>query len=759
MADAAARGYHRRPAMTPPNTLVTSLPALLATLDRPGDYYGTGAAELPVIRIAVDGVGVLGLPVPQSQAEALRAAAQDAPYGRGLHTLVDTSVRRCGQIDASAVHADDPRWRATVQRIVGDAAKALGVAGEVTAELYKLLVYGPGDFFVEHRDTEKAPGMFATLVVALPSPHTGGALVVRHEGREAVLELGGEDLGVARWAAFYCDCQHELRPLREGYRVALVYNLVRPTKEPARAPDASPVVARLADALRAWTTDPDAPVKVVVPLAHRYTLAELDFAALKNHDAAAAQALVRAGAMADCSVRLAMLSITESGSAEPTWDGSSRSRRYRPDPETYEVVEVIERECTLREWRAPDGNPDDLGPIAVDDEEEVAPPDALEDAVPDEDELQEATGNGGASFERTYRWAALVVWPRAHELRVVAQGGVDATLAALERLARSDGGRERARAFAADVIASWPGLRCRGPGAGEHHARALRLLLTLDEPDLVSRFLHAVATTGGLAGHEVDAAVDALASLADDDAQGCATALVSASASGRFLAAARLVRGAAAARRDASMRGPIETLAATFEGAPDGPRWALPLHEAVVQGLVELLCAAGAAGGDSLTTLVAERIVGARQRLPLDAVVVPCGLALRAEPGRPTVEAIAPLLAACVDHLTVRSALPLIPPTDATRETDGLSCTCADCNGLRAFLRDAKATTWRLSAAQARRTHVESMAVSAHVDVAMVTERRGSPHTLVCTKTRARYEARVRQRAADMAALATLGGW
>jgi hypothetical protein len=46
--------------------------------------------------------------------------------------------------------------------------------------MYKLLVYDQGSFFVSHRDTEKAPGMFATLVVVLPSASTGGELVVRH---------------------------------------------------------------------------------------------------------------------------------------------------------------------------------------------------------------------------------------------------------------------------------------------------------------------------------------------------------------------------------------------------------------------------------------------------------------------------------------------------------------------------------------------------------------------------------------------------
>ena len=44
----------------------------------------------------------------------------------------------------------------------------------VRAELYKLLLYEEGAFFDRHRDSEKAEGMFATLIVALPSRHGGG---------------------------------------------------------------------------------------------------------------------------------------------------------------------------------------------------------------------------------------------------------------------------------------------------------------------------------------------------------------------------------------------------------------------------------------------------------------------------------------------------------------------------------------------------------------------------------------------------------
>ena len=69
------------------------------------------------------------------------------------------------------------------------ATAGLGVTGPVVADLYKLLVYDPGSFFVNHRDTEKAAGMFATLIIVLPSIYTGGALLVRHRDREARLDL------------------------------------------------------------------------------------------------------------------------------------------------------------------------------------------------------------------------------------------------------------------------------------------------------------------------------------------------------------------------------------------------------------------------------------------------------------------------------------------------------------------------------------------------------------------------------------------
>ncbi len=59
------------------------------------------------------------------------------------------------------------------------AAKGLGVeVCTVKAQLYKLLVYGPGSHFKMICDTEKEAGMFGTLVGGSLQRHLGTHTVV-----------------------------------------------------------------------------------------------------------------------------------------------------------------------------------------------------------------------------------------------------------------------------------------------------------------------------------------------------------------------------------------------------------------------------------------------------------------------------------------------------------------------------------------------------------------------------------------------------
>jgi hypothetical protein len=65
--------------------------------------------------------------------------------------------------------------------------------------------------------------MIGTLVVTLPSKFSGGAMVVRHHDERLAFRGSGPKLGLV---AFYADCHHEVRPVKEGYRVVLTYNLL-----------------------------------------------------------------------------------------------------------------------------------------------------------------------------------------------------------------------------------------------------------------------------------------------------------------------------------------------------------------------------------------------------------------------------------------------------------------------------------------------------------------------------------------------------
>ncbi|GAM23925.1 hypothetical protein SAMD00019534_071000 [Acytostelium subglobosum LB1] len=187
-----------------------------------------GESELPMPRIEVKDVGLLSYPVRQDQLQSMIGRATRAPFGKGTETITDLSVRRVWQIQSTDVNITGRHFQAYFDTITKSIKESMGLTNEeVTAELYKLLVYDKGSFFLPHRDTEKADNMFGTLVLSLPCPHRGGDLVVNHSGRDEVVSLENDSMSLIKWTAFFADCQHEVKPVTEGCRVCLVYNLLR----------------------------------------------------------------------------------------------------------------------------------------------------------------------------------------------------------------------------------------------------------------------------------------------------------------------------------------------------------------------------------------------------------------------------------------------------------------------------------------------------------------------------------------------------
>ncbi|GAM24042.1 hypothetical protein SAMD00019534_072170 [Acytostelium subglobosum LB1] len=210
------------------NTKLQPLQDALAKCDKGALFCVKGQSELAMPRIEVSDVGVLSFPVTQDQLKKMVERATRAPYGKGTETITDLNVRRVWQIQNADINISGEQFNVFFNAAIKHIKDTMGLAGEtVTAELYKMLIYDKGGFFLPHRDSEKAANMFGTLVLSLPCSHRGGDLFIAHSGKQVVVSLENDTVSSIKWTAFFADCRHEVKPVTEGNRVCLVYNLMR----------------------------------------------------------------------------------------------------------------------------------------------------------------------------------------------------------------------------------------------------------------------------------------------------------------------------------------------------------------------------------------------------------------------------------------------------------------------------------------------------------------------------------------------------
>ena len=748
---------------------------LLSSVERPGNYCALGRlfAAMPVV--SVDGVGQLSFPVPEGQVRALMSVAERAPYGRGADTVVDTSVRDCWQIDAAKFRLGGSAWPATFAQILETAAHGLGCPEDrIEARLYKLLVYDEGGFFSGHRDTEKAPGMIATLCISLPTTGSGGELIVRHGDRETMIDMRAEEPSELAFAAFYADCTHETRRVASGHRLSVVYNLCLRSDDmptPRKAPDYSDVAEQIAHRLAGrgsakGTTGSDAPA-IVWLLEHEYSPAGLSFDAMKNGDDAVARTLGLAAHRADWALQAAIVHIEEEGIAE-----------FRGEPIGYwegptdrvgdvQMGEVFRGVRWLADWVGREGEALPFGKIPLE-VAELLPTGALDDAEPDELRLHEASGNEGVSLERAYRRAALVMWPRAATLDVIAWGSTAAAVAWVE--AHLDGDVSPAGAGAEGLLSRLVDLwtSSDSPDGSDARGAMLRLLAAAGRAVPAVRFLREILLVDYDGSENADLP-PVLELVGPPDAADFLTALAPPALPSYPEETIRL----------------LGSVCARLHDKEDSP-W----HSALRQSASALLGAlpAAFANEDDENGAVwapARRVsLNARATAELFLLAQQCGLTQEAEtaawivvdhPGAVTPHRTLPAALAemrtwagmagskpfltlwcrAADALLERSATPPEAPKDWTIAAN-LPCGCELCERLRAFCEDPVARVARYPLRKDLRKHLHRQIDQGRLDLFHQTERRGSPFTLVCTKNRASHERRLVEYREDVACMRSL---
>ena len=104
--------------------------ALLEGVDVLGTFATGGALPsqiCPPLELGVANVGQVAFPPTPERLLAMIAAAEQAPYGKGLATVVDLAVRRAWQLDADKVSLEGSGWSVSLRQIVQRACMELGL--------------------------------------------------------------------------------------------------------------------------------------------------------------------------------------------------------------------------------------------------------------------------------------------------------------------------------------------------------------------------------------------------------------------------------------------------------------------------------------------------------------------------------------------------------------------------------------------------------------------------------------------------------
>ena len=746
----------------------------LAGIDRPGDVFAAGDRAPAMPGLEIEGLGTVGLPLSKAQARALIRRCRQAPYGKGTQTLVDTDVRRVWEMDPAHFELTNPKWEALIESILGEVKQHLGLEEcKLSAHLYKLLLYEKGSFFLSHRDGARLGSMVATLIVALPAKHDGGELVVRHEGREHEIAFPGAASGLElSWAAFYADCPHEVRPLHRGYRLCLVYNvtLARPRRRKRLgAPSYGAVTASVTALLGAWMREAGETEKRVVTLEHGYTRDGLTIDRLKGSDRARAEVLFEAAEQAGCIAHLALITLWQLGDVDHDYsDYSYRRRRgygsrYDDDHDEdpggeHQMGEIIDTSLTASHWSDRRGNARQFGEMPVD-EDEVVTGDALDDGEPSEEDFEDYTGNAGLTLERWYHRAAIVIWSRERHFAVLCGAGTQAAIGGLEAMVKGlrRGSKEQREAtrrdglqFAGAIIDAWkpPGTTWFGDGDAKVDRRLFsKLLCKLDDPGLMRRFLSEILPNDGSAElHGECAKLCRRHGLSGFEAE--LAQAIDAASEATLLRNAQLLhllcRQSDHDRGDAAVLTRLcESAVAAlerFDGQAPKDAWRLRKLDRTAL-LVTLVSAMLEIGTQRPLRKLIDHTLAHREHYDLTDTHLSAIFKLESRLGTPPSpgKAIAHWLSACRRELRKRTAQAPQAPTDYRRDAK-LSCECADCRVLGRFLANPNERVCRMPLNKDRRGHLHGIIERNRCDVTHVTERRGRPFTLVCTKTTASYE-------------------
>eukprot|EP01114_Cavostelium_apophysatum_P016608 TRINITY_DN4766_c0_g1_i1.p1 TRINITY_DN4766_c0_g1~~TRINITY_DN4766_c0_g1_i1.p1 ORF type:complete len:217 (+),score=22.11 TRINITY_DN4766_c0_g1_i1:79-729(+) len=178
-----------------------SLVENLSDAEDASNFCCGGSLPDPNPGLFIDGMGLIPMPIT-------------SPYPQNLMKRY-----KSGQLEPTQFSFKNPHWRSVVAKAISEVRQRMEIKPAFECQTYKLLIFKAGSKSSNYRDTKKARGVFATLIVELPSTYEGGELVITHDGRQQAFSFApktGEFGFRSHYFAFYSDLEAKIKPLTSG---------------------------------------------------------------------------------------------------------------------------------------------------------------------------------------------------------------------------------------------------------------------------------------------------------------------------------------------------------------------------------------------------------------------------------------------------------------------------------------------------------------------------------------------------------------
>ena len=270
--------------------------------------------------------------------------------------------------------------------------------------------------------TEKAPGMFATLVIALPSEHLGGDVVVQLRDEEQILKTQGLcDFNYA-YLAWYADVNHSVSKIESGHRLVLTYNLIHQASDTKRMATVLDDHKQNLDKVLALWSKQDCEMeqhseyvddKLVYILEHEYSEANICLDHLKGKDQLRARYLSEACRDQKFCLFFAHFEYIRSGGVDgneddPYWADHPNAADY------HELIDELESNWELVTIFQSDGQ--QIAENVTLEEDEILNNADFKNMEPDDEECDGWTGDEGCTATHFYHRTCAVILPRSRRL-------------------------------------------------------------------------------------------------------------------------------------------------------------------------------------------------------------------------------------------------------------------------------------------------------------------------------------------------------